>query len=127
MLLDHPILQSDQQKLNAPGQYYHNPHNPPPGGFARANSNVVGRPGYPGVVGNASRWNSNVSGKSVEIQRSQVDELFKSLRDGDELAEAVPRMFVSRPVVALSFSALSFFLNPTTIGFFGHYSGYGAY
>lgn len=46
------------------------------------------------MAGNASRWNSNVSGKSVEIQRSQVDELFKSLRDGDELEEAEPRMFI---------------------------------
>lgn len=40
-----------------------------------------------GPAGNsAARWNA-VSGKSVEVQRSQVDELFKSLRDGDELEE----------------------------------------
>jgi SWI/SNF-related matrix-associated actin-dependent regulator of chromatin subfamily A3 len=31
-----------------------------------------------------------VSGKSVEVQRSQVDELFKSLKSGDELAETEP-------------------------------------
>lgn len=37
-----------------------------------------------------SRWNT-VSGKSVEVQRSQVDELFKSMMDGDELAETEPR------------------------------------
>lgn len=40
---------------------------------------------------NAPRWNT-VSGKSVEVQRNQVDELFKSLRDGEELAETEPRM-----------------------------------
>lgn len=31
-----------------------------------------------------------MTGKSVEVQRSQVDELFKSLKDGDELAETEP-------------------------------------
>lgn len=31
-----------------------------------------------------------MAGKSVEVQRSQVDELFKSLKDGDELAETEP-------------------------------------
>jgi hypothetical protein len=31
-----------------------------------------------------------VSGKSVEVQRSQVDELFKSLKSGDELTETEP-------------------------------------
>ncbi len=38
-----------------------------------------------------SRWSTpNSSGKSVEVQRSQVDELFKTLKDGDELAETEP-------------------------------------
>lgn len=37
------------------------------------------------------RWaGPGVSGKSVEIQRSQVDELFKSLQDGEELQETEP-------------------------------------
>lgn len=31
-----------------------------------------------------------MTGKSVEVQRSQVDELFKSLKDGDELVETEP-------------------------------------
>lgn len=40
-----------------------------------------------------SRWSTpNSSGKSVEVQRSQVDELFKTLKDGDELAETEPSM-----------------------------------
>lgn len=41
---------------------------------------------YPNAVQN--RWTSQaVSGKSVEVQRSQVDEVFKSLRSGEELTE----------------------------------------
>lgn len=36
-----------------------------------------------------------MTGKSVEVQRSQVDELFKSLKDGDELVETEPSEFVS--------------------------------
>lgn len=39
----------------------------------------------------SGRWNTPiVSGKSVEVQRSQVDELFKSLKSGEELAETEP-------------------------------------
>jgi len=35
-----------------------------------------------------NRWTSQaISGKSVEVQRSQVDEVFKSLRSGEELTE----------------------------------------
>lgn len=36
-----------------------------------------------------------VSGKSVEVQRSQVDELFKNLKSGDELGETEPRAFIT--------------------------------
>lgn len=36
-------------------------------------------------------------GKSVEVQRSQVDELFKSLKDGDELEETEPSLFLHSP------------------------------
>lgn len=35
-----------------------------------------------------ARWTSGPgNGKSVEVHRSQVDDLFKNLQDGDELAE----------------------------------------
>lgn len=64
-------------------QHYWNPHNPPPGGHSRA---LFG----PNHGNNVGRWNT-VSGKSVEVQRSQIDELFKSLKDGDELPETEPR------------------------------------
>ena len=40
------------------------------------------------------RWSAPViAGKSVEIQRSQVDELFKSMKDGDNLVETEPRAY----------------------------------
>ena len=48
-----------------------------------------GRLGYAGPGGN--RWNAPaVAGKSVEVQRSQVDDLFKSMIDQDNLAEFDP-------------------------------------
>lgn len=82
LFLDHPSLPSDIQRLRT--QYYHNPHNPPPGGHRQTLIN------YPGNGGNGmGRWDR--MGKSVEVQRSQVDELFKSMKDGDELPETDPR------------------------------------
>jgi SWI/SNF-related matrix-associated actin-dependent regulator of chromatin subfamily A3 len=70
--------------------HYYNPHNPPPGGHARALlPNPANRVGY--AQGPGSRWGSpTVNGKSVEVQRSQAEELFKSLRSGDELEETEP-------------------------------------
>jgi hypothetical protein len=84
LLLDHPSPPYEMRSLVNQNQHYYNPHNPPPGGH-RANNRL-----YP-QVNNASRWTTpQVSGKSVEVQRSQVDELFKSLRSGDELGETEP-------------------------------------
>lgn len=90
LLLDHPSLPSDMNFLRT--QHYYNPHNPPPGGHQRVQQGVG-----PAHLG---RWGA-VSGKSVEVQRSQVDELFKSMRDGDELPETNPRMF-TEPSLPLS-------------------------
>lgn len=88
LYLDHPNLPSDQQRLQT--CHYLNPHNPPPGGH-RSNQVLPGqRMGYPGVP-NGSRWTQPaIAGKSVEVQRSQMDDLFKSLRSGDELQETAP-------------------------------------
>jgi SWI/SNF-related matrix-associated actin-dependent regulator of chromatin subfamily A3 len=87
LLLDHPSPPYDVHRLA--NYHYHNPHNPPPGGHSRtihASNRLV----Y-GPAGNNSRWSTPaMTGKSVEVQRSQVDELFKSLKDGDELAETEP-------------------------------------
>ncbi|KAF5388485.1 hypothetical protein D9757_004583 [Collybiopsis confluens] len=77
LLLDHPTPPYDLRKYHP--FYYFNPHNPPVGGHNRMSV-------YP--TNNVSRWtNSQVSAKSVEVQRSQIDEVFKSIKGGDQLAE----------------------------------------
>ncbi|PCH33927.1 hypothetical protein WOLCODRAFT_135395 [Wolfiporia cocos MD-104 SS10] len=110
LLLDHPILQSDLHRLTQ--QYYFNPHNPPPGGFARNLSSPNSRIGYAGPGGsNLGRWGSSgVSSKSVEVQRSQVDELFKSLKDGDELQETEPSPDIATKLYSHQKKALTFLL-----------------
>lgn len=83
LLLEHPII--------APTNIlYHNPHNPPPGGHARALM-AGSRADYYGPGGNSARMPTPISGKTVEVQRAQVDELFKNLRGGEELEETEPR------------------------------------
>ena len=93
LFLDHPTLPSDVARLKS--QHYYNPHNPPPGGHRQALLGPNARLGYAGPGGsNMARWNT--VGKSVEIQRSQVDELFKSMKDGDELPETEPRALLPK-------------------------------
>jgi SWI/SNF-related matrix-associated actin-dependent regulator of chromatin subfamily A3 len=84
---------------------YHNPHNPPPGGHARALM-VAPRTDYSGPGGSSSRWSTPTApGKTVEVQRAQVDELFKNLRGGEELEETEPSTYIH--------SALDCFLRPS--------------
>ncbi|KAI0785070.1 P-loop containing nucleoside triphosphate hydrolase protein [Abortiporus biennis] len=109
LFLDHPCLQSDILRLSK--QYYCNPHNPPPGGFCRNTYPSMSKVGYSGPGGSSSgRWSAPVSGKSVEVQRSQVDELFKSLRDGDELLETDPPPEVATTLYPHQKKALTFLL-----------------
>ncbi|KAI6162042.1 P-loop containing nucleoside triphosphate hydrolase protein [Pisolithus thermaeus] len=104
LYLDHP---SDFHKLA--NCHYYNPHNPPPGGFRQASAS--GRVPYAGPGGSSSRWGTPaVSGKTLEIQRSQVDELFKSLKSGDELAETEPAFEVGTPLYPHQKKALTFLL-----------------
>ncbi|CDO72991.1 hypothetical protein BN946_scf185007.g45 [Trametes cinnabarina] len=109
LYLDHPSLPQDIATVSA--GYYYNPHNPPPGGHQRAPV-VNSRPGYMGPGGNSYRsWSSPaVAGKSVEVQRSQVDELFKSLKGGDELPEADPPPEVATTLYPHQRKALTFLL-----------------
>jgi len=87
LFLDHPSPPHDVQRLS--NYHYFNPHNPPPGGHRQAL--LPPRTPYAGPGGSSSRWTTpSVSGKTLEIQRSQVDELFKSLKSGDELTETEP-------------------------------------
>ena len=91
LYLDHPTLPADIQRLA--GQYYYNPHNPPPGGH---NRDLSGRLAATGMGG---RWSAPyVSGKSMEVQRSQIDELFRSLQSGEELEETERRTFLIIPL-----------------------------
>ncbi|TFK56558.1 hypothetical protein OE88DRAFT_1649913 [Heliocybe sulcata] len=108
LLLDHPTYPFGRESLgNFP---YHNPHNPPPGGFR--NLFASQRLGFAGPGGsNMGRWSAPaVSGKSVEVQRSQIDELFKSLKSGDELAETQPTAEVSTKLYPHQKKALTFLL-----------------
>ena len=58
---------------------------------------------YNGPGGSSSRWSTPTApGKTVEVQRAQVDELFKNLRGGEELEETEPRAPVFRVVYYLS-------------------------
>ncbi|KAG5636369.1 hypothetical protein H0H81_008287 [Sphagnurus paluster] len=108
LLLDHPSPPYDAHRLA--NYHYHNPHDPPPGGHNRAvmasNRMVYGPPNN-----NMSRWTTpTMTGKSVEVQRSQVDELFKSMKDGDELAETEPSVEVATRLYPHQKKALTFLL-----------------
>lgn len=55
------------------------------------------RTDYSGPGGSSSRWSTPTApGKTVEVQRAQVDELFKNLRGGEELEETEPRASIFR-------------------------------
>ncbi|KAJ7102102.1 SNF2 family N-terminal domain-containing protein [Mycena belliarum] len=102
LLLDHPSPPYEMYRLA--NQHYYNPHNPPPGGH-RAHNRL-----YP-QVNNANRWSTpQVSGKSVEVQRSQVDDLFKSLQSGEELLETEPSPDVATKLYPHQKKALTFLL-----------------
>ncbi|KAI0361389.1 hypothetical protein OH77DRAFT_1417643 [Trametes cingulata] len=109
LYLDHPTLPSDIEHVSS--SYYYNPHNPPPGGHSRAPI-INNRPGYMGPGGSSFKsWTSPaVSGKSIEVQRSQVDELFKSLKGGDELEEADPPPEIATQLYPHQRKALTFLL-----------------
>ncbi|EIW64254.1 uncharacterized protein TRAVEDRAFT_33062 [Trametes versicolor FP-101664 SS1] len=106
LLLDHPSLPSDIDHVS--NTYYCNPHNPPPGGHNRAP--VINRPGYMGPGSHRSWSSPAVSGKSIEVQRSQVDELFKSLKGGDELDETDPPPEIATTLYPHQRKALTFLL-----------------
>ncbi|KAH7885941.1 SNF2 family N-terminal domain-containing protein [Phlebopus sp. FC_14] len=108
LFLDHPSPPYDVQRLA--NYHYCNPHSPPPGGHRQ--SLPSGRPGYTGPGGSSSRWSTPaVSGKTLEVQRSQVDELFKSLKSGDELPETEPAYEVGTPLYPHQKKALTFLLD----------------
>ncbi len=97
LLLDHPTPPFSYNDIVSSKTPYLNPHNPPPGGHNRVQY-APNRTVYP--PGGNGRWTTATpAGKSVEVQRSQVDELFKNMKSGVELAEMEAGM---------QFSAFSF-------------------
>nr|GAT47839.1 SNF2 family DNA-dependent ATPase [Mycena chlorophos] len=103
LMLEHPSHPFDMYHLIMQNQHYSNPHNPPPGGH-RAHAQQMFPP-------QPSRWTTpQVAGKSVEVQRSQVDELFKSLKGGDELTETEPGPNVATKLYPHQKKALTFLL-----------------
>ncbi|KAH7930552.1 hypothetical protein BV22DRAFT_1078743 [Leucogyrophana mollusca] len=107
LFLDHPSPPYDTHRLA--NYHYSNPHNPPPGGHRPQHPH--NRPGYAGPGGMGSRWSTPaISGKTLEVQRSQVDELFKSLKSGDELPQTEPVLEVGTPLYPHQKKALTFLL-----------------
>ncbi|KAI9513071.1 SNF2 family N-terminal domain-containing protein [Russula earlei] len=103
LLLEHPSITPTHV-------LYHNPHNPPPGGHARALM-TSSRTDYSGPGGNSSRWPTpTASGKTVEVQRAQVDELFKNLGGDEEFEETEPPSEIGTLLYPHQKKALTFLL-----------------
>ncbi|KAF7320309.1 SNF2 family DNA-dependent ATPase [Mycena kentingensis (nom. inval.)] len=100
LLLEHPAAPFDMFTILAT-QHYHNPHNLQPAA-----------PRGPQIYQQQqNRWAApQVSGKSVEVQRSQVDEVFKSLKGGDELTETEASPDVATKLYPHQKKALTFLL-----------------
>ncbi|KAL1687389.1 SNF2 family N-terminal domain-containing protein [Schizophyllum commune] len=102
--LSHMSAPFDLSRLSV--MHYYNPHDNPmnPNFYAQ-------RAQRPYNGGGGGRWSTPaVSGKSVEVQRSQVDELFKSLQGGDNLPETEPAQEVATTLYPHQKQALTFLL-----------------
>ncbi|EKM84208.1 hypothetical protein AGABI1DRAFT_67507 [Agaricus bisporus var. burnettii JB137-S8] len=100
LLLDHPSLPYDDPRLTT--YPYFNPHNPPPGGHPR-----------PHLLNNrlsSSRWDSTQV-KSQDVQKAQIEEVFKHLKDGVELPETEPTFDVATKLYPHQKKALTFLLD----------------
>jgi SWI/SNF-related matrix-associated actin-dependent regulator of chromatin subfamily A3 len=86
LMLDHPTSIFDLTPILHRVKY-HNPHSPPPGGF-RAITNGRNNPLPLKPFSKSSA--PQVPPKSVEIQRSQVEDVFQKLRSEGDLKETSP-------------------------------------
>jgi len=86
LMLDHPTSIFDLTPILHRVKYY-NPHNPPPGGF-RTTANGRSNPMPLQPFSKCST--PQVPSKSVEVQRSQVEDVFQKLRSEDDLKETSP-------------------------------------
>ena len=100
LMLDHPTSVFDLTPILHRVKYY-NPHNPHPGGSrAAANGRSNPLPLKPLPKCNAAQ----VPSKGVEVQRSQVEDVFQKLRSEDDLKETSPGtclMIYDRPSIYL--------------------------
>jgi len=87
LILSHPAPPHDMQRLT--NYHYFNPHH----GLQEAQQQAILAANPLNILTqqNQPRWSTPTSTtKSIEVQRSQVDELFRTLKDGDELLETEP-------------------------------------
>ncbi|KAF9270038.1 hypothetical protein L218DRAFT_888354 [Marasmius fiardii PR-910] len=99
LMLDHPTRDVDLYNLK--GKYYHNPHNPPPGGHNQV----------PPLYRPPQRWTAPVvNSKSVEVQRSQLDNVFETMKGNEDLAETEPAPEICTPLYPHQKKALTFLL-----------------
>ncbi|KAJ9107742.1 hypothetical protein QFC21_001203 [Naganishia friedmannii] len=92
---------------------YVNPHNPPEGGFRIRNrraDTLLGRTGAYNAA-SSSFGGGMTQQKAIEVQRQQVDEVFRSLKGHDELAETeVPRERIKTKLFPHQRKAITFLL-----------------
>ncbi|KDR85370.1 hypothetical protein GALMADRAFT_355560 [Galerina marginata CBS 339.88] len=106
LILDHPVPPYDVQRLT--NYHYFNPHDDL---TDRRRALLVSNSLNLLPQRDHTRWSTpNSSGKSVEVQRSQVDELFKTLKDGDGLLETEPGPEVATKLYPHQKKALTFLL-----------------
>lgn len=103
LYLSHMSSPFDLSRLSS--MHYHNPHD------NAMNPNLYPQQSQRSYGGGGGRWSTPaVSGKSVEVQRSQVDELFKNLQGGDSLPETEPAPEVATRLYPHQKQALTFLL-----------------
>ena len=85
LFLGEPSLSYNMQRLA--NYHYFNPHTPSGG----RDDIIMAFNSLTSPERDHSRWTTPViNGKNIDVQRSQVDELFKNLKDEDGLVETEP-------------------------------------
>ncbi|KAF8913027.1 SNF2 family N-terminal domain-containing protein [Gymnopilus junonius] len=106
LILDDPRPPSEMQRLT--GYHYYNPHE-----HLKERRRAMLLSNSMSIIPKRdhSRWTTPAAaGKSVEVQRSQVDELFKTLKDGAGLAETEPGPEIATKLYPHQKKALTFLL-----------------
>ena len=85
LLLGEPSLSYSMQRVA--NYHYFNPHTP----LGGRDDIIMAFNSLTSPERDHSRWTTPIiNGKNIDVQRSQVDELFKSLNDENELVETEP-------------------------------------